>query len=632
MTNSNGGIVVKKEDLIKLKEKISKLSDEEKKLRNLYLRKISSGELYGPMTGYPSIDKPWLKYFDDTSIEALLKYEDKNISMYEQLYNYGINHLDDVILEYLGSEFTYRELLNNIDKTAASLMSLGISNNEIIPIILPNCPETRYLIYACSKIGAVPNPIMPTINQKDLENIIENTKCKNIFIMSGLLDKYDENLKNKINSLNKVVEVHPLRSASGLYQLVYLLTKKNNDDFNIVIDKSNNNVFIKTNDCKDNIALIEQTGGTTGITTKGVVITNQNVYASNYQLSNGGFNFNEGDSILDILLPSISYGAAFEHLTLCNGIKNYMIPTLVKKQINSYISKYKPNHIMMGPIHFEFVAKDKYKRNWHFLKNIVSGGDEMSLKLEQEANSRLIKNNSPVKLEQGYGESECFGACACNHQNIIKNGSVGIPHLLTTIATFKYDDSKDDYTTDEELPFGASGELCICGPTVMKEYLNNPEATSLVLKKHSDGNFWLHTGDIGYVSSEGYIYITERIKDLIFRNGFKISPKKINNIIKENFINYIDTSLVLGIPDKTERNVPVVFIKLKENIDVECSIKEIKDFVFNNFKGIEEIKDVVVLENIPRTSVGKLDKKQIKKDYLDIKKQNSKSKIKKLLF
>lgn len=166
----------------------------------------------------------------------------------------------------------------------------------------------------------------------------------------------------------------------------------------------------------------------------------------------------------------------------------------------------------------------------------------------------------------------------------------------------------------------------------MKEYLNNPEATSLVLKKHSDGNFWLHTGDIGYVSSEGYIYITERIKDLIFRNGFKISPKKINNIIKEKFINYIDTSLVLGIPDKTERNVPVVFIKLKENIDVECSIKEIKDFVFNNFKGIEEIKDVVVLENIPRTSVGKLDKKQIKKDYLDIKKQNSKSKIKKLLF
>ena len=125
---------MKKEDLIKLKEKISKLSDEEKKLRDLYLRKISSGELYGPMTGYPSIDKPWLKYFDDTSIEALLKYEDKNISMYEQLYNYGINHLDDVILEYLGSEFTYRELLNNIDKTAAFLMSLGISNNEIIPI------------------------------------------------------------------------------------------------------------------------------------------------------------------------------------------------------------------------------------------------------------------------------------------------------------------------------------------------------------------------------------------------------------------------------------------------------------------------------------------------------------------
>ena len=617
---------MEREALEKLKEKISELSEEEQKLRNLYLRGISSGEIYGPMTGYASIDKPWLKFFNDDSIEALLRYKKENISMYEQLYNYGINHLDDIVLEYLGSEYTYKDLLNNIDKTANLLIELGVSSNEIVPIILPNCPEARYLIYACSKIGAIPNPIMPTINQKDLENIIENTNCKRIFMMSGLLNNYDENLKNKIKDLATVIEVHPLRSAGGIYQLVYFLNGKNNDTFNNLMNKLNNNSCVEIKDNKSDIALIEQTGGTTGIITKGVVITNQNVYASNYQLSNGGFNFNEGDSILDILLPSISYGAAFEHLTLCNGIKNYMIPILVKKQINSYISKYKPNHIMMGPIHFEFIVKDKYKRNWNFIKNIVSGGDEMSLTLEQEANNRLRKNNSSVNLEQGYGESECFGACACNHQDIIKNGSVGIPHLLTTIATFKYDENKDDYTTDEELLLGELGELCISGPTVMKEYLNNQEATSLVLKKHSDGTIWLHTGDIGYIDNDGYVYITERIKDLIFRNGFKVSPKRINNIIKDKFGDYIDVSLVLGIPDKIERNVPVVFMKLKENTSKE---EEIKDFIFNNFKGIEEIKDVVLLEDIPRTSVGKVDKKQIKKDY--ILTLDNKNKIKKLL-
>ena len=624
---------MKKEDLIKLKEKINQLSIEEKKLRNLYLRKLSSGELYGPMTGYSSIDKPWLKCFNNDSINALIEYEDKDISMYEQLYNYGINHLDDIILEYLGNEITYRELLDNINKTAIALINAGASHNDIIPIILPNCPEARYLIYACSKIGAIPNPIMPTINSKDLLNIIESTKCKKIFIMNGLLDNYDETLKNKIKSLETVIEVNPLRNSNGLYKILYLLNGKKNDQFDLFLNKNNKSNYILENILKSDIALIEQTGGTTGITTKGVVITNKNVYASNYQLSNGGFNFNEGDSILDILLPSISYGAAFEHLTLCNNIKNYMVPILVKKQINKYISKYRPNHIMMGPIHFEFISKDKHKRNWHFIKNIVSGGDEMSLSLEHSANNKLRKNNSKVDLEQGYGESECFGACACNHQNIIKSGSVGIPHLLTTIAAFKYDETLDDYTTDEELPLGVAGELCINGPTIMKEYLNNPKATSLVLKKHSDGTIWLHTGDIGYIDNEGYVYITERIKDLIFRNGFKVSPKKINNIIKEEFNDYIDISLVLGIPDEIERNVPVVFIKLKDNVEQENTIKEIKNFIFNNFKGIEEIKELVVLENIPRTSAGKIDKKQVKKEYLDAKKEkeNSKKTIKKLL-
>lgn len=617
---------MKKEDLIKLKEKISELSLEEKKLRYIYLRKISSGEILGPMTGFASIDKPWLKYFNTNSIEALVKYNDQNINMYEQLYNYAINHLDDYILEYLGNEITYRELLKNIDKVAESLLTVGVTPYEIIPIILPNCPETRYLIYACSKIGVIPNPIMPTINQIDLSSIIENTKCKKIFIMTGLLDKYNDELGKKIKSLDLFVEISPLRSSKGLYQAIYSLKEQKKDNFDEFLSNSSNNVLLKNN-FKCDIALIEQTGGTTGITTKGVVITNKNVYASNYQLANGGFDFIAGDSILDILLPSISYGAAFEHLTLCNGIKNYMVPILVKEQINKYISKYKPNHIMMGPIHFEFIVKDRYKRNWSFIKNIVSGGDEMCFDLEQEANNKLMKNKSLVKLEQGYGESECFGACACNHQGIIKGGSVGIPHLLTTIATFKYDDSKDDYTTDEELPFGETGELCISSPVIMKEYLNNVEATSLVLKKHSDGTMWLHTGDIGYVDKEGYVFITERIKDLIFRNGFKISPKKINDIIKDKFDSYIDTSVVLGIPDKIERNVPVVFIKLKNNIGIEEQIKEIRKFIFSYFTDNEKIKDVVIMEEMPRTGAGKIDKKQISKNYLEDEKNNYKKKL-----
>lgn len=625
------GIIVKKEDLKKLKEKISELSEHEKRLRYLYSRDISISKIYGPMIEYASIDRPWLKYYNDKSIDALVNYQSEDKSMYEALSKYANGHLNEIAMEYLGNEITYKEFMNQIDYVANSLKAINTQVDEIVPIMLPNCPEARYLIYACSKIGAIPNPIMPTINPEDFKNIIENTKCKKVFIMTNILEKYKNILIEKNISLDSVIEISPLKSGRGIYQILYLLKEKK-DDFITFLEKGKNftSEFVKRKGT--NTALIEQTGGTTGLTSKGVVITNQNVYASNYQLENGGFNFAEGDSLLDILLPSISYGAAFEHLTLCNGIKNYMVPILVKKQINKYISKYKPNHIMMGPIHFEFIAKDKIKRNWQFIKNIVSGGDSMSIELENRANKKLKLNKTLVDLEQGYGESECFGACACNHSEFIKNGSVGIPHLLTTIAAFEYDETREDYTTDDELPLGKKGELCINSPVIMKEYLNNPTETNLVLKKHSDGTLWLHTGDIGYISEDGYVYITERIKDLIFRNGFKISPQKISNSINNKFKDCLDTCIVLGVPDKVERNVPVVFIKFKDNVNVEKEMKDIQEYVNSNFKGIETIKEIVVLNNIPRTSVGKIDKLQIRKNYIEnVQNVNMKIKIKKLL-
>lgn len=203
-----------------------------------------------------------------------------------------------------------------------------------------------------------------------------------------------------------------------------------------------------------------------------------------------------------------------------------MIPTLVKKDILKKISKFKPNHIMMGPLHLEFITADKKSRNWSFLKNAVTGGDTMSIGLERAANEKLKRNKANVEVEQGYGMSECFGAAVCNHNGFIKEGSLGIPHILTTIGIFKYNEEKDDYTTDEEVRTGNEGEICVSSPIVMKEYLNNSEETSLVLKQHRDGKIWLHTGDIGYIDKDGYLYITDRIKDLIFRNGFKVSPKK----------------------------------------------------------------------------------------------------------
>lgn len=604
------------------KNKIANLNVNEKKMRTLYLKDLSIGKRLGPATGYSSIDMKWLFLYDDKSVNALINYEEKDESMYESLLKFSLNNKNMIAFNYLGRDFTYSEVIKNIDEVSQSLVANGVKEKDVVPIVLPNMPEARYLIYACSKIGAIPNPIMPTVSDIDLKTIIDNTKCKRLFVMDGLKDKFKQITSDANINDEKVVEVSPLRSAGGLLSVINSsknLFKKS--DFDAFISNGCNTDVSTVHGKANDIALIEQTGGTTALTTKGVLITNGNVLASSYQLENGGFNFEKGDSLLDILLPSISYGAAFEHLTLCNGIKNHMIPTLVKEDINKLISKKQPNHVMMGPIHFEFICKDSKNRNWKCLKNIVSGGDSMSLVLENDSNEKLKKNKASISLEQGYGESECFGAAACNHNDYIKSGSVGVPHLLTKIAVFDYNDEEDDYTTDLELQNFTKGELCISSPVIMKEYLNNKKASDLVIKEHSDGTRWLHTGDIGYMDDDGYVFITDRIKDLIFRNGFKVSPQKINKSILTEFENDIDICTVIGVKDDVERNVPIFFYKLKDDSETNKEKFNIKlnEFYKQNLSDMEIPKESIELSNFPRTGAGKVDKKTIKKQYLNEK-------------
>lgn len=603
------------------KSELKNMSEEDRKKRIKNQWELVTGKQLGPLTGYSSIDLQWLKHYSEETIDKMINFEVKDESMYETLYKYASKHLEDVAFEYLGVKCTYKQLLYNIDRMANALGASNIKENDIVIIDLPNMPEARYLIYACSKIGAIANPIMPTTSELDFEAILKNTNSKHLFLMEGLTEKYSKLLEEHNIPRENVVEISPIRTSAGILKIAGRIKSKGKiSEYDKYLQKGTGTTATLVERKSEDIALIEQTGGTTAYTTKGVSITNGNVYASNFQLSNGEFNFQAGDSLLDILLPSISYGASFEHLTLTNGIKNYMIPTLVKKDILKKISKFKPNHIMMGPLHLEFITADKKSRNWSFLKNAVTGGDTMLIGLERAANEKLKRNKANVEVEQGYGMSECFGAAVCNHNGFIKEGSLGIPHILTTIGIFKYNEEKDDYTTDEEVRTGNEGEICVSSPIVMKEYLNNSEETSLVLKQHRDGKIWLHTGDIGYIDKDGYLYITDRIKDLIFRNGFKVSPKKVNKILQDKIGYMIEDGIVIGVPDDIERNVPVFFYKLKKEYEeYESKLEEELQSIYQSgiLSEVEIPKASVMLEEIPRTGARKINKKEIKKNYLE---------------
>ena len=188
-----------KEDLIEYKKKIAELSEKEKKLRDLELRKYATGELQGPPVGYASIDKPWLKYYP----ESINDIQIPNQSIYQLLEQNSQKMLDKPVIRYFGFKTNFRDYLKRINKIAISLKKIGVKQGDIVPLVLPNVPECRELIYALNMIVAISYPLNPLISPQVFDQIMRENKISKLFIFSGLYPKY----KDKIESNSDLQEV-----------------------------------------------------------------------------------------------------------------------------------------------------------------------------------------------------------------------------------------------------------------------------------------------------------------------------------------------------------------------------------------------------------------------------------------
>ena len=324
----------------------------------------------------------------------------------------------------------------------------------------------------------------------------------------------------------------------------------------------------------------------------------------------GDMNFEQGDKLLDILIQSIGYGIAVAHYSGVCGLESILIPELVSNVL-PLLEKYKVSHFTGGPVHYEEILKE-YKKNgkkvYNKVKNMVSGGASLSKELEISLNNidkvnPHINDEKNVIVRQGLGCTENGGAATYAKKTAYKFGGVGIPLPLENMGIFKPG-------TSEELQYNEEGEICISGPTVMKEYLNNKEETKKVLKIHKDGKVWLHTSDLGRIDEDGQVYIIDRMKDIFMRKGFNVYPSKINDFISS--IDIVDTCETIGVSHPNEQTVPVTFIKLKTN---DCDIDKAKKYILEkSFENLEETSipyNILFVENMPRNLGGKIDKKSL---------------------
>ena len=576
------------------------------------------------VTGYPSIDKPWLKYYTQEQISIALPQS----TAYQYMRDCNQDNLDACALEYLGKKITYRNLFKNIDIVANSLLSMGVKKGDIITSCLANMPEAAYLIYAANKLGVIIDLIDPFTVNETMANYCNNTKSKVIFTLDIAYKNVEKLPEN--TSIEKIVLVSPAQSIKVLKTLLTIKSaevrkayKNNNtiswDAFikNKVVDSNELTVAYE----KNLPFAILHTGGTTGIP-KGALLSVDNVNSLASQFINSPLEMNKCESALNLMPPFAAYGLCNGlHLHLCCGMKVIMIPTYEPNKIVDQILKHKPNRIACAPAHYVHIAEsEKIKfADLSFLRRPIVGGDTLNTKLEEELNELFAKTGCKDKITKGYGLTEtASGVCVCVNKTVNKIGSVGIPMAKNIIAAFSLSSEEIECKYNEE------GEICICSPNLMLGYYNKPEETEKVLKTHKDGKVWLHTGDLGYVDEDGNIFIKGRLKRMIIQySGLKANPFEAECEILKNAI--VNSVVVVGVkdPNHSQGQLPVAFVKLEENVSVNEQelIAELHKSCEDNITYYSVPVDYIVINTFPRTPIGKIDFQKLtniyERDYKD---------------
>lgn len=557
---------------------------------------------------YPSDIKPWKKYYENFE-ENFVVPQESAFMLLEKSANKMPNN---IAINYMNFKLTFKKYIDKIINEASSLKKLGVKKGEIVPVFLPNIPEARTTIYALNIIGAIAYPINPLLPPKEFEKLLIENNVKNLFMFNMFYQKYMLAIQN--SSVENVIMTYGTdmipKYILKFKNIIDCLKKENRntlipdsviswDEF--IISKSNEN--IKPIFEKNQTSVIIGTSGTTG-TPKGVCLTNENLNSMALEHLNGSLNFKPGDKMLDILIPSIGYGLSVMHYEGVCGLETILIPTL-QSDIYPLLKKYKPDHFAGGPIHYETLVSYHENDPLIYGKNFVSGGASLPKTTEKILN-KLEENDTfeekNIFVRQGLGCTENGGASTYAKKGAYKPYGVGIPLLYETVGIFKPG-------TDDELGFNTDGEICINGPTVMKEYFNNEEETNKVLRKHKDGKIWLHTADIGYMDEDGQIFIKDRIKNIFARRGFNVHPNTVADFISS--LPIVEKAFVMGINHPDEQTVPVAFVKLKE----EMPLKEAENIINENcYQFLEETSipyEIVFVSDLPLNLGGKVDTKKL---------------------
>lgn len=550
---------------------------------------------------------PWLKYFGD--MPAHLDYPKG--SMYEAVRESAITKkkMNSVAYEFQGKKTNYKQFLNKIEVLGKAYKSIGIDEGDMVTVCMPNTPQGVDTFYALNRIGAVPAMIHPLSAVGEIAFYINSTHSKAVLVVDLFYEKVLEALK-QVKHPVKVVVAHIKDELPFPLNMLYPLTVKKKP---APLPKDNKNVIdwsdfisggkkVKLSDKfpkAEDTAVILFSGGTTG-TSKGIKLTNLNMNALAAQVAaNAGFTM-EGLRMFSVMPLFHGFGLGVGiHTALMASGTCIIIPQFTIKTYARDVKKYKPNVIVGVPTLYEALLRSEgFDFDLSFLRGMFCGGDSLSVELKKKVDKFLKDHNATIQVREGYGTTECVTASCLTPYDTYREGSIGIPLSDTYYSIV-------NPNNDTELPYGEEGEICICGPTVMKGYLNNAEETASTLRRHEDGNLWLHTGDLGYMDEDGFVYYKQRMKRLIIVSGINVYPSQVENAIDAH--PDVLLSCAVGIPDPYKMHVVKAFVVLRQGVEPSDKIKEeIIEKCKKNVSRYGVPREIEFRTELPKTLVGKV--------------------------
>ena len=560
------------------------------------------------------VPTPWKKYYNDEEFNIKLP----NISLYEQVCRTRLKYGDYTSYEYFGKKVSYKRFIKQIDRCSYSLKRLNLNKGDIVTICLPNVPEALILFYALNKMGVIANMLHPLSAEEEIKQSLNSTNSKYLFALDMLYSKID----NIIDSTN-VIKTIFISAADSLrfykkipYKIMnirkykhYRLSKKYTNWklfllSSLLVDKKS--ITFKRFG-KDTACVILHSGGTSG-TPKNVVLQNRAFMLGAKQESICLKKLVPGDSCLGIMPNFHGFGlSVLMHTPLTLGCYTILVPQIDAKRFDILLKKTKPTCILGVPTLFEALTNSNNVKNLDlsFFKYIVSGGDILQKPLEDKINEYLRIHNSTVTVTQGYGMSEALAAVTLAYDDVNKSGSVGIPlpgNLIKIINP----------ATRKIVPYGEVGEIVIHTNALMLGYLNNESETNDALQMHKDGYVWLHTGDLGLMDEDGFIFYKGRIKRMIITSGYNVYPSHIENVIESHPA--VLQCTVVGMPHVYKKEVPKAFIVLKPGFHGLFIKLEIKEYCKKNLEHHMVPYKFVYRKSLPKTKLGKVDFKKLMED------------------